>query len=168
MKTSVLNEQEQAIANAITSFVRSANSSGLTGPTPWTDGIYKTLADLGRSRGLKAACTPHGDEREWLYDVLWYKEVGTGLDLRLQSVPMVAESEWNLHGIGDDFEKLLVANAETRLFVCCPNEKYWDELRQYFDGSIQGFQQNRTGDRYMVAWIRHDSKDPHFDVFVKR
>ena len=140
----------------------------LTGAPRWTDGIYRTLAELGRQQGFKAACTPHGDEREWLYDVIWYQESGTGLDLRLLSLPMVAECEWNPYGIGDDFEKLLVANADTRLFVCCPRETHWPELRQYFEESIQGFRQNRPGDRYIIAWIRLDHGDPHFDLFVKR
>jgi hypothetical protein len=163
-----MDEQEQAIANAITQFVREAIEQDLTGPTPWTSGIYLALANLGRARGFGVACTPHGDAPEWLYDVTWYAEEGVGPTTRLRGLPMVAECEWNLYGIGDDFEKLLVANAETRVFICNPPAAHQNELMDYFNDSIQGFQQNRQGDRYLIAFIQHDAADPRFEVLVKQ
>lgn len=160
-------EREQAIIDAIIRFVHEANHLELQRPTEWTHGIYETLATLGRHYGFQIGCTPHGDDCEWLYDLIWYTEVGEGLTRRLLNVPLVAECEWSLHGINDDFEKLLLANSETRVFICTSNEGHWPALEHYFNDSVRSFQQNHSGDRYLIALIDNEYDDVQFRLIIK-
>jgi hypothetical protein len=55
-------------------------------------------------------------EPEWLYDLIWYKN---NSEVRLETVPLVLESEWayDYYDIRFDFEKLLLANAPLKVMV---------------------------------------------------
>lgn len=97
----------------------------------------------------------------------WYTQAGEGLTRRLLNVPLVAECEWSLHGINDDFEKLLLANSKTRVFICSTNEAQWPALMHYFNESVQTFQHNHVGDRYLIVLISTDHNNVQFRLFVK-
>lgn len=88
---------------------------------------------------------------EWLFDMTW-------LDLRgedLVGVPLALESEWSPREIWDDFEKLLVARADHRVFV------YWQPslsrartLAEELLEAARSFRSSRPGDRYLFAcWV---------------
>lgn len=101
------------------------------GDTPWTSEICKRLVKLGKlekygfytcAKGTKSIGGNHG---EWLFDLSWL-DYGTsdgslpepGIRI-LERLPLICESEWGvrLNELLDDFEKLVMANADLKLFI---------------------------------------------------
>lgn len=164
-------ELEQAVREALMEFGVEALASGLDGTPNWTLGVASCLADLGRKQGCKVCVSGLvGDDREWLYDMVWYKEFGEKKDdIRLKSVPFVMECEWSrsTYDIAEDFEKLLLANADLRLMVCWMHRDNRAAMQEYFYSSVKGFDQGRTGDRFLVAILDYETDAFEFETYVK-
>lgn len=116
-----------------------------------TTRLFELLTELGDSKGYYVYSHSLSDEfrkkpgnnkfvnREWMYDLCWYKEDET-LPYGLKSLDLAVESEWrNKRGedpygaIKYDFQKLLIANMGLCLMVFKVTEKGRKELSNYFE-----------------------------------
>ena len=166
------NKFEKLIIHLLQGYAKKMKTDKVTHDSKWTKQLQIALGELGRRLKYDVCTSGHKDkgfEAEWLYDMVWYKESGSGDNARLIEVPFVMESEWSPHlkDIKYDFEKLLVANARFRLMVCYYDPKKIDELRSYFADAIKRYTQNRKDDRYLVAILKKGINEFQFDLFVK-
>ncbi len=100
------------------------------------DKLYSNLATCASGNSEFFA------EGEWLYDLVWYEmdrsvDVSDGMHV-MKSIPLVMESEMSKKdwgGFKEDFDKLLVASASTKLFVTCKkkNESEENGLKKKLD-----------------------------------
>lgn len=131
----------------------------------WTAAVKTRFCDTGRlfgywvgARADEVAANKR-DGGEWLYDVVWldYDE-----DDFLTSVPLVAECEWDprREWIDDDFQKLLLARADSRIMVFTGSEPgYSREVANRLIGQIEWFRNaDDDGDlRWLLsAWENSD------------
>lgn len=127
-----------------------------------TASVKRFFGDLGHSLEQKVAAShPRGSEPgewpydggEWLYDLVWYVEE-EGLLLR-QS--LVLESEWHRGlviqksaQVDGDFEKLVQARADLRVWVsCCHNTAISEAHLEACKKQIHKFSGTVTGDTYL-------------------
>jgi hypothetical protein len=152
-------------AGEICLLLDSLDVSGGTGDRYWTLCIKRQLAALGATHGYETCASglPEQCEREWLYDLVWFRN---GPDGTLQSVGLVAESEWsrNFSYIRYDFEKLLVAGSPLKLMIFQCRE---DELEGHFsklEQSIRNFSQQLSGQIYVLAAVDTKNWDFHHRI----
>ena len=113
--------------------------------------LKDALGHLGTSLGYTAHCSGgdfshHG---EWLFDVTWVK---LDEERYITSVPLVAESEWSPGEVEDDFEKLLLARSDHRLFVFwAPDEVRAKTRLAELEEFVRRFRPSCVGDRYLFA-----------------
>ena len=118
-----------------------------------TNKIKWVLAELGEN---KMCCTVQasglGDDTitEWLFDLTWLK---LDENKRLKSLKLAVESEWKreLKDIQDDFEKLLVTNAEYRLMICAPKTENIETIKEYFEHAVKNYKLLSKGARFLIA-----------------
>lgn len=82
----------------------------------FTKEVKLGLGELGAKYGFNSYSTEH--VAEWLYDYVWYTQDEHG---HISSVEMCLESEVSGRSqahLKDDFEKLKVANAPLKVFIC--------------------------------------------------
>ena len=118
-----------------------------------THQIKGEVSKLGFAKNL--GVSGYSGERQWLYDLVWYKNDATG---ELQEVPLVLESELSDRsekGIRWDFQKLLVAHAQYRVFVCYhkgngdfPNNV--NSLLALFESMVDAYEALPAGARFLV------------------
>lgn len=101
--------------------------------------------------------------REWLYDLLWYKEDNDGRYSPLD-FPLIVESEWKKRrredkkgdrhsGIKYDFQKLLLSNTGLRLMVFeISKEEDLNLLSIYFNNAIAKYTPLKRGKFLFVAF----------------
>lgn len=118
---------------------------------PNTEEIFEILGDLGQSN-YDVASGKFKDkfDNQWLFDLIWYDNDESG---HLISIPLIVESELKLDLINHkvDFEKLLVSNADNRLFIC---QAYTDDIKsrfKYFQEGIDLYKLNKEGDNYLIV-----------------
>lgn len=124
----------------------------------WTKHLKSKLIVLGNKLGY-ITCTAGflGDaQREWLYDLVWYKNDEKNY---LQEVPLVMESEWGrkLDDIKYDFEKLLMANCEVKLMICQDGGETLTSLVNYFESSIKAFKNSSNACIYIIAVFENEN-----------
>lgn len=96
---------------------RDISEGGLDDLT-WTTEIFRALGELGHRLGYKVCSSggaPPANWNQFIYDHCWlqYDE-----NKCLTSIPLVLESEWSrTNNIDDDFQKLLVSNADLRVMI---------------------------------------------------
>lgn len=140
---------------------------------------YKSYSDL--TRQIKSKLAELGEEvfnccvatsgfngtyeKEWLYDLVWYKEDGDGDNKRLTDVPLVMECEWNqyLKEIKYDFEKLLLANARLRLFICFVSPNDFQSVSSYFKDAVRKYELGKKDDRFLIAILKTEDKEFYFE-----
>lgn len=171
MDNLVYTNLETEIIRELNFFILETRQTKLIGNTAWTNGIKRRLGNLGASKGL-SVCTSgfRGEfESEWLYDLIWYKEEGTGPEARIIDVPLVVECEWNMHfsHIKYDFEKLLGSNARHRLMICYAHDKSKEGLRKYFREAVDRFLLSKEGDRFLIAILDYKEELFDFELIVK-
>src|ERR1700754_3114085 len=119
---------ELAIQSALINYSKLAAQQNFTSNKDWTYFLKESLANLGKQNNYRVCTSGFKDvfDCEWLYDMVWYEEVGEGTNKRLIDVPLVVECEWNPYPepIRYDFEKLLVANASHKLMICYVHERF--------------------------------------------
>ncbi|MEI7594485.1 MAG: hypothetical protein WCK02_01965 [Bacteroidota bacterium] len=142
----------------------------INGDRQWTYRIKELICELGTDSGFEVRCSGFTDKfnNEWLYDIVWsrYNDLK-----RLETIGLVVESEWgrNLYQIKYDFEKLLVANSQNRLFICQAKQHQFDEFCNYFKDAIANYNQLRVGDRFLIAILDdYWSGDFKYELIVKQ
>lgn len=105
--------------------------------------------------------------REWLYDLLWYREDNNEGYCPID-FPLIVESEWDkrrkedekrdpLSGIKYDFQKLLLSNTGLRLMIFnISKEEELNLLSKYFNNAITKYTPLKKGEFLFVAF--HDKK----------
>lgn len=132
-----------------------------------TEKLFDLLTELGDKQGYKVYSHSSSDEfrnapgtgndkfvnREWLFDLCWYKEDET-LKYGLKSLDLTVESEWTnkrkedkedpYGGIKYDFQKLLVANMGLCLMVFEVTKEGREDLSEYFEKVYDIYEGNKT------------------------
>ena len=150
------------------SFLIEVSTYNYSGDKKWTYFLKQKIAQLGLRKGYKVAVGGFADdfEKEWLYDLVWYREDLQGC---LMNIPLIMESEWrkNYSEIKFDFEKLLLGNAEMRLMICQSKEKDISNLISKFKNAIDIFNQNK-GNRFFFAVLNSDTEEEFiFKTYTK-
>ena len=113
-----MNEQLNDISKDIISAISNVPVTipPLRGDRAWTTTIKRALMELGKKNGYDVCGLPPECEREWLYDMVWYRNVLPG---HLREIGLVLESEWHKDPfqIRYDFEKLLIAKSPKKVMV---------------------------------------------------
>ena len=123
----------------------------------WTRMIKKQLISLAEAHGCEAYASQceNGERAEWLYDVVWLRAGEGQYKGMLTDSPLVAEIEWaRPEAVMDDFQKLLLARADTRLMIFEATnttlaEKHVDKLIR----QVRAYSRTGYGDRYIFACL---------------
>lgn len=160
---------ESAVRTALGDLAKTALNTGLYGAPNWTLKVVECMDMLGRGMNYKVSASGLFGEQEWLYDMVWYMTEGQDLNERLTSIPLVMECEWSTASgkIEEDFEKLLLANADLRVMVCRTPPKYRADMTAYFRSAIDAYRQGRTGDHFLVVTRVEATGQFEFETFVK-
>ena len=129
--------------------------------------LFELLTTLGDGKGFKVYSHSLSEEfrnapdtdndkfvnREWLFDLCWYKE-DKNLRYGLKSLDLAVESEWTnkrkedkedpYGGIKYDFQKLLVVNMGLCLMVFEVTKEGREELSKYFEKVYDIYEGNKT------------------------
>ena len=126
--------------------------------TAWTRKIKEEIGRIGKKHDFRICASGFDGEAdaEWLYDMIWYSN---NQNNRLESVPLVLESEWalNYDDIRFDFEKLLLANSPVKVMIF---QNYGDTVQQIFEKLQCGISEYIFGapSIYILACYRWDTK----------
>lgn len=116
----------------------------------WTLAIQQLFKELAARYGFEYY--PNENHGEWLFDHIWC-EMATETRMaenvsRTTSLILAMECEWTttLGHIAEDFDKLLVCNAQIRVFICGSNERcpfqsivsYCEDALNQFKGLAMG------------------------------
>ena len=105
--------------------------------------------------------------REWLYDLLWYREDNDEGYCPID-FPLIVESEWEKKrkedqkgdqhsGIKYDFQKLLLPNTGLRLMIFnISKEEELNQLSEYFNNAITKYTPLKNGEFLFGAF--HDKE----------
>jgi hypothetical protein len=140
---------EEEIKTAIRNVVTPCSGKGLR---IWTAAIKRELITLGRKKGYNvcAAGFPEECEREWLYDLVWYRNEPAN---HLREVALVLESEWSEYPdyIKYDFEKLLIAKSPIKVMVFSEYRGNLEELWAMLEAGIRAFKTEPASEIYILA-----------------
>jgi hypothetical protein len=122
------------------------------GNREWTTAIKRSLITLGRTRGYDV-CTsgfPDECEREWLFDLIWYRNEPQD---HLREIGLIVESEWSrdLSHIKYDFEKLLIAKSPIKMMIFQDYKYNLTELWSLLETAIRTFQAEPADEKYLLA-----------------
>ena len=120
-------------------------------------GITKKIKDkigkLGYEKKYEVASSIHNGE--WLYDLVWFKEENE----ILIDVGLVLESELSdrsVKGLRFDFEKLLLANCEIKVFICMAENNYNSQsvnnVKSILKESFDKFKSNEKNRILLLIW----------------
>lgn len=111
----------------------------------WTLGIKTILRALAKERRLTSRCCGFGDDREFLFDLLW-------IDRTTKKCELVVESELGSIGdVADDFQKLLYAKSETKMMICDPPQE--DQIEAVVRNTLEDYDDHRAGEHYLVLQL---------------
>ena len=149
-----------------------------------TEKLFDLLTELGDKQGYKVYSHSSSDEfrnapgtgndkfvnREWLFDLCWYKEDET-FKYSLKSLDLAVESEWKnkrkedkedpYGGIKYDFQKLLVVNMGLGLMVFKVTKEGREKLSEYFEKVYDTYEGNKT-EILFIAFSTERKKDDTF------
>lgn len=132
-------------------------SNGARDPE-WTKAIKIAIGDLGASHGyevLAGGVPERNFDKEWLYDLTWYKAWSAGEEHGLRCAPLILESEWisDFENIRVDFEKLLVGKAEYKVMVFQAKTQDIAEQMRRLKQAIDNYQGCKTAETYILACL---------------
>jgi hypothetical protein len=151
--------------HTVTTFLRA------TSDTLRTSLIKSRLRDLARILGFQVSASGcAADDREWLYDMVWFTRRRDGL---FAHQAMVMESEWR-NGVkvtqsaevDSDFEKLVQARADVHVWICTvPNPDKAREHIQNCKRQIAAFSGTMPDDHYLFVILRYLDDDFEIEAF---
>jgi hypothetical protein len=168
---------EHAIAEITESLKTVPSKCEGRGDDGWTGAVKSVVITVAKQFGKEnkvATTLPKGcdqqlrqkvDDGEWLFDLTWYQEEH---EWRMRRVVLVMESEWN-RGPDEqrtDFQKLLVAKAEIKLFVFQENTE--DDVSSKADGFVEminAFDDGSPKEIYLFAGLVLDQKPKYFKFY---
>ena len=118
--------------------------------------VLDSLGQLGESKGCSV--WSHLHQQEWLYDMVWLTQESREKPPR--EVNLVLECEWDTNEtiIGDDFQKLLVARTNMRVFIFASGSGHTEAAIERLRQQIRDFRQNSQGDLYFFACYNEKEK----------
>lgn len=136
-----------------------------------TESLKKKVGEVGIHLGYEVSSSVH--DSEWLYDLIWYENNG---DNHLEKLVLALESELSdrsFQGLKYDFEKLLVANADFRVFICFNEGNYdypanVDRLVAFFEAAVSSYKNLPLNSRILVlVWDDWMTGEVHPHLIVK-
>jgi hypothetical protein len=114
----------------------------------YTREVKKAVGAVGEKLGFAVCSTEHNCE--WVYDLCWREFDEDGLVL---NVPLAMECEWHrgYSELLDDFQKLLVARADHRVFLCEQESGDWADCVAQLIKQICCYGGTKNGDRYLFG-----------------
>ena len=150
-----LEAMEAKIVEALEAAFASEGDRWATDRPFFTRRVKEVLGDLGHQLRFEVACSksnyPRADGGEWLYDMTWYVLDKTKGGVLMRQ-PMVLESEWEIKNRDDDFQKVVQARADVRVWVFTASDA--QDIRNYIArcrDQAQSFAGRQPGDRYVFA-----------------
>ena len=140
----------------------------------WTNAILRAICSVGNAQ--KYSVYAHGAANfstpeihaggEWLFDCTWIKYESDSETKRLRRLVLAAECEFDpLDKVADDFEKLIVANADIKLTIfIAPNEKQATEDVQYLMRHAHACEQGSLGKYRFAVFVTDENQ---FRFFVE-
>ncbi len=128
----------------------------------FTRRVKEVLGNLGDDLGFEVACHKsdysRAEQGEWLYDMTWYVLDKTQGGVLMRN-PMILESEWEIAERDDDFQKLVQARADVRVwvFTAANSQEIQTHLARCRD-QAQSFAGRQSGDRYVCAGFDFQEK----------
>lgn len=167
-----MSDLVKQIVDELIAYTKDANDEKFNGDAKWTKELKKRLARLGEKNECRVCTSGFKGEydTEWLYDMVWYKEETTEDEIKyLTEVPLVMESEWNLHfnHIKYDFEKLLLANANLKLFVCYVHSDLRQHRLNYFEKAVKNYKYGKEEDTFLIAMLDYNENEFYFWIITK-
>ncbi|UAM98135.1 hypothetical protein K8354_17950 [Polaribacter litorisediminis] len=147
-----------------------------------TDFIKTLFGQEGEKLGYESAAHENRfaykdfeyNEREWMFDFVWYKMSDTN-DQVMLSVPLVLESELSNKSFGGlkvDFDKLLVASDSDKVFVTSYDYRNEEELKkkeEYIQKAINNYNSFKADETlYLIIWDENDTGKFYFKEFKKQ
>jgi hypothetical protein len=151
-----LNHYDNYTKQIVDSFGISLNGFFGKNRSEKTQLLKAKLTEVGRKLGFKSYSNKlplemtqagGGEEKnkEWMWDIHWFTE-DEKISYTPITIPMVGEIEWDNNkdnraipysSVMDDFQKLVVSNAELRLLVfCLKEENDFTYLDHYFENLV--------------------------------
>jgi hypothetical protein len=137
-----------------------------------TDNIKRKIGEVGEKKGYSICSSIH--DSEWLYDLIWYQNKEGG---GLSKLNLALESELSNRkpaGLKYDFEKILVANSDYRVFICF-NEGNFEHpnnvnrLINLFDESVSTYCNLPNNSRVLVLiWDDYNTGEVYPHLIIKK
>lgn len=148
--TKNIDSIERQIIEILSKVAQSHNKDGGLKDKEWTKQIKTGICKLGKGSGYSVCASncDGADNGEWLFDLIWWKDTAP------RELVLAMESEWGLSEdeIWKDFEKLLIARAKYRVFIC--QQKTPDDIKNLFEEmsrEAQKFGSKQVSDRYLLV-----------------
>ena len=153
------NESESQLKSEIVALIKSLPERlrGIGGDTSWTKFLKDEMLSLGRKHGHLVV--PNENEKQWLYDLVWFTNDQDG---RLQEVTLVLESEWSTSDdwhIQEDFEKLLLAKAKLKVFIFQGHSNNFQRIWLLLHEGIRAFKNQSSDETYILAGLKTDAHE---------
>lgn len=138
-----------------------------SGNAEWTEHVVRRLTLLSKTFRVDAAARGQPSPAkygEWLYDICWYQMDDCGADNCLKRVVLAGECEWNAAECDVDFQKLLQARADLRLWIFQPRDASRNIPRWVanYIRNIKTFEGSLPGDQYLFAGYDDSKGLPRF------
>jgi hypothetical protein len=151
MMNLVLDNVEQDVVDSLNDLEERSKSWSIASSraTEFTREVKMAIGLVGKKYDC-TICSSEHEYCEWLYDLCWRNLDENDLVLNL---PLVMECEWHTgyDELLDDFQKLLVARADHRVFLCQQKPEHWAERVGQFIEQVRRYDGTKAGDRYLFG-----------------
>jgi len=159
----MIDDLEKQIASTLDLVSDKDTLEGGISDRQWTELIKEGLCNLGHSHGydVSAAGCKGAKTGEWMFDLMWASSENDFF----KEMPLVVECEWSLDIDQQvwDFEKLLIAKAQHKLFIFQHgSESEVKNVIGHLSKAIDKFKTRLDGERYMLSgWSGEKKKFIH-------
>lgn len=150
-------------------------SIGIKNYKEFTNQIKILLGNLGESKGYEVAtnCKKDFSEKEWLFDIVWYKMLNNQSENIISSIDLVLETEISYKFFGafkTDFDKLLLAGNSTKIMIFTKiKEKLLNKIEIYIQKSLDYSLDFSLGSQiHLILWDENDTGDFSLTSFSKK
>lgn len=140
----------------------------------FTNQIKIIIGDLGEELGYNIAtnCDKEYDDKEWLFDLVWYKMTKNKNENIISSVDLVLESEISYKTFDHfkmDFDKLLIATKSTKIMIFSKvNKVLIERIEHYIQSSLNKSNDYTQGNKiHLILWDENDTGEFFLTSFTK-
>ncbi|MCL7755127.1 hypothetical protein [Polaribacter sp. Z022] len=147
---------------------------GIRNYKEFTNQLKIIIGDLGEKMGYEVAtnCDKEYNEKEWLFDLVWYKMAVNENENIVSSIDLVLESEISYKTFGHfkiDFDKLLIATKSTKIMIFTKvKEQLIERIKNYVQSSLN-ISNDYTKDNkiHLILWDENDTGEFYLTSFTK-